>query len=179
MPPTDEEYQAQIAALTSERDALKTRVSEVNNEAKGHRLNADNFRTQAEKHAAEADAARKDADAKIAEANAKADEKLTKAQQKAVTADLKIAAREAGAVDLTDVLALVPRDKLKINADGDVENAAEVLAEMKAAKPHLFAVKSTSSTSKPPPANDKPKHAREMTDDEFSSIMKSHGIRFG
>ncbi|HQT62553.1 hypothetical protein [Acidiphilium sp.] len=179
MPPTEEEFQAQIAALTAERDGLKGRLSEVNNEAKGHRLNADNFRTQAEKAAADAEQARKDAEAKIADANKRAEETLTKAQQKAVTADLKIAAREAGAVDIADILALVDRTKLKVNADGDVENAAELLAEMKAAKPHLFAIKSTSSTGKQPPPDTKPKHARDMTDAEFDAVLKSSGIRLG
>lgn len=177
--PTEEEFAAQIAALSAERDGLKSRLHEVNNEAKGHRLNADNFRTQAEKHAAEAEQARKDAEAKIADANKRAEETLTKAQQKAVTADLKIAAREAGAVDIADVLALVDRNKLKINADGDVENAAEILTEMKATKPHLFAVRSTSNPGQPPPADTKPKHARDMNDAEADAMLKQFGIRFG
>lgn len=176
--PTEEEYAAQVAALTAERDGLKARVSEVNNEAKGHRLNADNFRTQAEKAAAEAEQARKDAEAKIAEATTKANETLTKAQQKAVNADLRLAAKEAGAVDMADVLALVPRDKLKVNAEGDVENAAEVLAEMKAAKPHLFSVTSTSSTSKTPPREPgKAKHASEMTQAESDAELRKLGLR--
>ncbi len=177
--PTEDEYAAQVAALTAERDGLKSRVSEVNNEAKGHRLNADNFRTQAEKAAAEATQARQEAEAKVTEASKRADEAMNKAQQKAVTADLKIAAREAGAVDIADILALVDRSKLKLNADGDVENAAELLAEMKAAKPHLFAVKTTSSTTKTPAPHDKPKHARDMTDADFDSEMKKFGIRLG
>ena len=176
--PTEDELLAQVANLTAERDAAQARIKELNGEAKGHRLNADNFRTQAEKAAADAEAARNEAEAKIAEAHAKATETLTKAQQKAVNADLRLAAKDAGAVDIGDVLALVDRSKLKLSADGDVENAAELIAEMKTAKPHLFGVATTGSTTRPPPKKETaPTKATEMTPEEYTKARAAKAWR--
>ncbi|HTQ70967.1 MAG TPA: phage scaffolding protein [Acidocella sp.] len=167
---TIEELEAENATLKADLAAKAARIKEVNDEAKGHRLNADNFRTQADEHKTAAERARAEAEAKIAEANAKAAETMTKAQERAVTADLKVAAREAGAVDISDALKLLDRSKLKINDDGDVENAAELLAELKKAKPYLFGDAKTSSTAEPPrPKAGDGKKATEMTKEEYAA----------
>ena len=186
-----------IESLQAELAAAKSRVADVNNESKGHRLNWQNAKAEAdaakaeaaaaaeraaaaEKAATERAAAAERAAADRAEAaERKATESLTAAQTRAVNADLRIAAKDAGATDLSDVLALLPRDKLKLNADGDVENAAELVAEFKLAKPHLFGGATTSHTTTPPPVVKKPgaKMAMDMTDEEFAAAEKSRAWR--
>lgn len=177
--PTVEELEAALANTRAELDTLNGRLKSVSDEAKGHRLNADNFRTRAEKADAEAEQARKEAEARVTEAGKKAEEAMSKAQQKGITADLRAAAREAGAVDVADVLALLDRSKVKVNADGDVENAEALLAEMKTAKPHLFGIKTTTSTRQPPAADSKPKSAKDMTAAEFDTELAKFGVRLG
>lgn len=175
---TIEELEAEVATLKADNAAKTARIKEVNDEAKGHRLNADNFRTQADEHKASAERAKQEAEAKVAEANAKASETLTKAQQKAVNADLRIAAREAGAVDVADALALLDRSKVKMNDDGDVSNAAELLAELKTAKPYLFGDAKTSSTQTAPKPKDKAAfNARTATPEELAARKRELGIR--
>lgn len=182
--PALETVQAQLAAATAELANAKARIAELNNESKGHRLNGDNHRkaaeeAQAARDAAIADAAKKLSEAetahaaKVKDAETKATEALTKAQQRAVNADLKIAAKEAGASDLADVLALLPRDKLKISDDGDVTNAAEIMAEFKKAKPHLFGATSTSSAAPSPKTEATAKTAAEMTEAEWRTARES------
>ena len=181
--PAVETLQAQLAAATAELTNAKARITELNNESKGHRLNGDNHRKAAEDAAkarddaiAEAARVKSEIEAATAEklkaAETKATEALTKAQQRAVNADLRIAAKDAGASDLADVLALLPRDKLKVNDDGDVINAAEVMAEFKKAKPHLFGATSTSSTATTPKTDDKPKSVKDMTAAEYEAAKR-------
>lgn len=159
--PSIENLQAQLVAANA-------RVKELADEAKGHRINAEDARKLA-KTAEQAKAdAEKAAAERIKQIETEAGEKLTKAQQSAVRANLRVAAKEAGAADPNDMLALIPADKLKVNDEGEIENAAELMAELKKAKPYLFGAASTSSTAKPP-NNDppKPKSALEMTDAEY------------
>lgn len=198
MPKTVEELEAELATLNTEHAGAKARITELNNESKGHRLNADNARKEAEKAAADAAEAVKSAQTKLdAEAKARADaetaaqqkikdaetkanEVTTKAQERAVNADLKIAAKDLGAHDAADVLALLDRSKIKLDDNGEIANAAELVAELKAAKPHLFGngVSSTSSTTQPPPKKTpEAKKVSDMTDDEFSAALKNKGWR--
>ena len=148
--PTIEGLRAQLVAAEEKVASGQARITALNAEAKGHRLNADAARTEADAALKKATETETAAAEKIAVAEKAAAATLTAAEQKAVTADLKVAAKEAGATDIADVLALVPRDKLKV-VDGEVTNAAEVLAEFKKAKPHLFGGGSTSSGNVPPP----------------------------
>jgi len=205
MPKTVEELEAEVAELRAAHEGAKTRISELNNEAKGHRLNADNARREATEASdrlkslqadlekargmgAEAEAKAlekvKEAEAKAAEAerlaNEKAQQALTAAQQRSVNADLRIAAKEMGANDIADVLALLPRDKLKISDDGDVENAAEIMAEFKKSKPHLFGSPSTTSNTNPPPKpKTEAKTATDMSPEEWKAARAKirHGER--
>ena len=185
--PTLETLQAQLAAVTAEHANAKARISELNRESQGHRLNGDAHtkaaeEAQAARDAAIAEAARIKAEIeaqsaeKLKAAEAKAVEATTKAQQKAVNADLKVAAKDAGAVDPSDVLALLDRSKLKLNDDGDVTNAAELMADLKKTKPHLFGSASTSSTAKTPPAA-QAKSVKDMTDEEFDAARRNKAWR--
>lgn len=123
-----------------------------------------------------------EAEAKHAEAlkteQAKAADAMSKAQLRAVNADLRIAAKEAGAADIADVLALLPRDKLKLNDDGDVTNAAEVVAEFKKAKPHLFGSPSTTTNPKSPPRrDDNQPNLRHADPAEVKRALAAYGVR--
>ena len=193
---TVEELETEVAALKADVSSKSARIKEVNDEAKGHRLNADNFRSQAEKAAAELAEAQKAVANKATEVDAakakleaekadaikaaedKAAEATTKAQQRAINADLRIAAKDAGAHDPADILALLDRSKIKLNDDGDVTNAADLLADMKKAKPHLFGTASTSNPNPPPPkksTGEKP--AAEWSADETRDFERRNGIR--
>lgn len=158
---TIEGLQAQLAA----RDA---RLKEVNDEAKGHRLNAAEARKAAETSEASRAAAEIATTDRIKAIETAAGEKLTRAQQSAMKANLRVAAKEAGASDPNDMLALIPADQLKVNEDGEIENATELLSALKKAKPYLFGGGSTSSTSTPPPAAPPAaRTAKDMTPDEY------------
>lgn len=194
--PTEEEFTALLTAKESELSGAKARISELNQESKNHRLNADTFRTQAEKAAKEATDAKAALDAKAAEIAAEkariegeaaekvkaADEKsaqaTTKAQERAINADLKVAAKDAGAHDAGDLLVLLDRSKIKLDADGVITNAAELMAELKTSKPHLFGAASTSNPNPTPPkkpTSEKP--ASEWTPEERSDFERRNGIR--
>lgn len=158
--PTLEEQAADIARLTNELADARARLHAVNEEAKGHRLNADKFRQEADQ-----------AKAKLAE---------TEASAKKATRDaaLKVLATEAGMVDL-DGLKLLDEAKIELADDGSLRNGAAVMAELKTAKPWLFTAqqggqrRSTSSPQTPPaqkPAQSK--RATEMTDDEYRAARQ-------
>jgi hypothetical protein len=113
----------------------------------------------------------------VAEAVSKAEkasgEKLTAAekagQERLIRAELKASAVKAGMVDL-DGLKLADLSKVKLNAEGDVEGADELMTEMKKAKPYLFGTPN-SSNPKTPPSNTPPaaKNAKDMTPEEHKA----------
>ena len=84
-----------------------------------------------------------------------------------IRAELKTEAVRAGMVDL-DGLKLIDITSLKLDDEGNLAGAAEVMRQMRRAKPWLFGGASTSSTSSAPPTTPpRPKLATEMTDDEW------------
>ncbi len=89
------------------------------------------------------------------------------ARDRVISAELKVAAIRAGIVDL-DGLKLLDLKDLELTPEGEVANAAQLLAQLRRAKPWLFSGPSSSSPASPPPAQPpKPKLATEMTDDEY------------
>ena len=143
-----------------------------------HELREEN-KSWRQKHQ-EADTARKSAeDAKAAaekERDAKGKEAQTAADQRVIRAELKAAAIKAGMVDL-DGLKLADLSKVKLNAEGEVEGAEDLMEAMKKSKPYLFA-SSSSSTGKPPKKDDeKPKSATEMTDAEWKAARAAAAKR--
>jgi hypothetical protein len=86
-----------------------------------------------------------------------------------IRAELKAVAVRAGMVDL-DGLKLIDTADLKLDADGNVKGAGEVMRELRRAKPWLFGGASTSSSASPPPAQPpRPKLATEMNYDEWQA----------
>jgi hypothetical protein len=91
------------------------------------------------------------------------------AERRLVHAELKAEAVRAGMVDL-DGLKLIDTRALKLGAAGEVEGAGSVMAELRRAKPWLFAGASSAQSASPPPsAPPRARHASEMTDDEWRS----------
>jgi hypothetical protein len=86
-----------------------------------------------------------------------------------IHAELKAVAVRAGMIDL-DGLKLIDFDDLKLDPDGNVKGAGEVMRDLRRAKPWLFGGASTSSSSSPPPAQPpRPRLATEMSYDEWQA----------
>lgn len=165
-------------ALQTEAATLRDKLKGANDEAKGHRLSAESFRSQADEfrtkftesasaiedlkklHGTELESVKLDFGAKLTAAEAKAAEAASNAAKKIMMADLKMAAREAGMLDL-EFLKLLDLSTVKQDDEGGVTNAAELMAAMKEAKPYMFdpgkkpgvLTGTTTSTSRPPASN--------------------------
>jgi hypothetical protein len=86
-----------------------------------------------------------------------------------IRAELKAIAVRAGMIDL-DGLKLIDVTDLKLDDDGNVKGAGEVMRDLRRAKPWLFGGASTSSSSSPPPATPpRPKLATEMNYAEWQA----------
>ena len=158
----------------------KTYVRELREEAKGYRLKLEEERNAATKAKADAEAAI--AAAKAAEEKAAADTAAarTAAEQAAndriIRAELKAEAIKAGMVDL-DGLKLADLTSVKLDDQGNVTGAAEMLTALKESKPYLFtAAPVHSSQPNPPPPAPKPgdkKSAKDMTPEEFAAARRA------
>jgi hypothetical protein len=86
-----------------------------------------------------------------------------------IRAELKVEAVRAGMVDL-DGLKLLNWNDVQINSDGEIENAAYLMAQLRRAKPWLFGGTSSSSPGNAPPAQPpRQKLATEMSDEEYGA----------
>ena len=89
------------------------------------------------------------------------------AENRLIRAELKAEAVRAGILDL-DGLKLVDTSSVKLNETGDVEGAAQLVAQLRQSKPWLFGAASSSSRAMPPPAQPaRQKRATEMTEAEW------------
>lgn len=150
---------------------------ELREEARGWRLkyeSAQKLADDATKTAAEAaDAATKSANEA---ADAKVKEVTSTADQRVIRAELKALALKAGMHDL-DALKLADLSGVKLDKDGEVVGAEEMMAALQKAKPYLFKEPSSSSGEKPPkPGDQKQKKVSEMTDDERKAEAKKRGL---
>ena len=90
-------------------------------------------------------------------------------QAKLIRAELKAEAIRSGIIDL-DGLKLLEISSARLDEKGEVENAAELVAQLRRAKPWLFnAVSSSSAASAPLAQPPRQKLATEMTDEEYRS----------
>jgi hypothetical protein len=91
------------------------------------------------------------------------------AVKKVKRANLLAAARAAGAVDATEALQFVKLGDVTVNDAGET-NAAELVAGLKAAKPHLFSKTSTSAAAaSPATADPMKKSVLAMTKEEYAA----------
>jgi len=129
------------------------------------------LRTEARQHRLRAQEAERQRDEALTKALKEAESKVadiqSNANQRIVRAELKAYAVKAGIVDL-DGLKLLDIDKIKMNAEGEVEGAEEVISNLRNAKPWLFGQNSSSSSAKAPAEqNAKPKNAKDMSLEEW------------
>jgi hypothetical protein len=99
------------------------------------------------------------------------EQRLAETEQSArfrlVRAELKVEAVRAGMVDL-DGLKLLDLEQVQLNPDGEIENAAQLMAQFRRAKPWLFGGTSSSSPANAPPAQpQRQKLATEMSEKEY------------
>lgn len=143
----------------------KEYVHELRNENKNWRLKHDAVVVERDTHQAAATKAGTDAADAIKGVQTAADARI-------VRSELKAAALKAGMVDV-DGLKLADLTKVKLNADGEVEGADELMADLKKTKPFLFGVASTSNTNPvPPKVPPAAKSALEMTADEHKAARR-------
>ncbi len=89
---------------------------------------------------------------------------------KVARAELKAEAVRAGMIDL-DGLKLIDAASVRLNQNGEVEDAASLLARMKREKPWLFGAGASSSAAANPPRPEPPRtrHANELSHEEWLS----------
>lgn len=145
-------------------------VSELRSENATYRTKAKDAATKSETAEATAKKATDDAAVKITEANTKANDRIIRAELKAV-------AISHGMVDL-DGLKLADLTKIKLDDDGEVVGAEDLMKALKESKPYLFKEgKSSSSTEVPPKKkDDSKKGARDMTPEEWKAEKKKLGM---
>lgn len=111
------------------------------------------------------------------------EQQLAKVEQESrarvVRAELKVEAVRAGIIDL-DGLKLLDTTNVEFTAEGEVANAAQLVAQLRRAKPWLFGSASSSNPTNPPPAQPpRQKLATEMTDAEYraarAAILRHRG----
>jgi len=101
------------------------------------------------------------AEAALADAQAQANARL-------IRAELKAEAIRAGMIDL-DGLKLIDLAKVGLNQNGEVADAASILAKLKRTKPWLFGNAASSSAAANPPRPEPPRmrHASELSHEEW------------
>jgi len=89
---------------------------------------------------------------------------------KLARAELKAEAVRAGMIDL-DGLRLIDAASIRLNQNGEIEDAASLLARMKREKPWLFGAGASSSAAANPPRPEPPRtrHANELSHEEWLS----------
>lgn len=83
-------------------------------------------------------------------------------------AELKIEAVRAGMIDLDGLKLIDPGTESEPNAEGEVPDAATLMAQLKRDKPWLFNAASSSSTARAPRAEvPRTRHANELSEAEW------------
>lgn len=170
------------AALATEKAALaelQGKHGATSKEAKQHRLESERLKQELDTATAALTAKEKEAADKIAAAEAARTEAMTKAQAKALRAEIKAAAAAAGARDAADVMALVPADKITLDAEGEPTNLPALIEELKKAKPYLFGAAASGSTQNPPNPNPTGTRVNEMDEAAARAAYKAAGLDYG
>lgn len=170
-----------VEGLRAQLTAAQVRIRELNEEAKGHRLNANEARSELEKARTEMERVAKEAGEKSAAAEKATKEAGDRVNVALRDAALRVAAKDAGLVDL-DGLKLLDTSAVTVKDDGTVSIPEKFFDSAKAAKPYLFKTTgaesgNTSSTSKSPDGGTPaPKQAKDMTADELVALERQLGL---
>ncbi|WP_076956960.1 phage scaffolding protein [Teichococcus deserti] len=113
---------------------------------------------------------------KLAAAEAMFSQHATKLEARTIRAEVKALAIKAGMHDL-DGLKLADFSSIKLNDEGEVVGAQEVIESLKASKGYLFEDATALATTThvgpaPKGAAPAPKHARDMSDEEFKAAVE-------
>jgi hypothetical protein len=174
----DETDNSDLESLKAELAAARARIKELNDESKGHRLNAQNARADADRLQKALDDAAKEHGLKMTAAEQARDQAIQSAKEAKRDAALRMAAKDAGIVDI-DALRLLDTSGVTLDDDGSVAIPDGFWDQAKEAKPYLFAqagtqTGTTSQTVKPPAQQPpKRKDALEMTPEEYAAFKKS------
>jgi soluble cytochrome b562 len=106
-------------------------------------------------------------------------DRVSKARQ--VKQELRHHAERAGVSDFNDLFEIMSKDldsKVKFSNDGEVKNASELIAEIKAAKPYLFVQSNTSSNAEQPPMKtDTNTDFESMDREQFIGHLRAMGVK--
>jgi len=161
-----------------EAKRLREDAETVRNEANGLRGKLKQTQDEAVATLAKSlDDLRNDLSGKVSEAETKAAAATESARLRSIRADLRVAARDAGMSKLDLYLKLIDMADVHVDANGDVTNAADLMAAMKKANPEMFGKDSSSNpTPAPKPADGTVKKAGDMTPAERAAEEKRLGI---
>lgn len=142
-------------------------VTELRQESASYRTKAQELEAATKTATEAATKAQQEADAKVTATEKAANDRI-------IRAELKAEAIKAGMIDL-DGLKLADLSKVSLNDKGEVVGAEEMLKDLKELKPYLFSNPQSSSNPNPPPAPkpNEPKHASEMTKEEYAAARRS------
>lgn len=143
-------------------------------------LRAENakYRTSAKESAKTAEQARANAEKVKTEADERMAQTVSAADQRIIRAELKAEAIKAGMVDL-DGLKLADLSAVKLDENGEVVGAGELMATLKEAKPYLFTqAAATTTTPKETPTKKEPApfNAKTATEDEIKARARELGL---
>jgi|HubBroStandDraft_1064217.scaffolds.fasta_scaffold292292_2 hypothetical protein len=114
--------------------------------------------------------------ARIEKLEGESQEILRQTERRVILSELKVEAVRAGMVDL-DGLTFLDLSQVHLRDDGILAGGAEVVAQLRRAKPWLFSGASSSSVASVPPSKpSRQKLATEMTDAEYR-IAKANIIK--
>lgn len=170
-----------VDGLRAQLTAAQVRIKELNEEAKGHRLNANEARSDLDKARTEMERVTKDAAEKSTAAEKATKEAGDRVNVALRDAALRIASKDAGLVDM-DGLKLLDTSAVTVKDDGTVSIPDKFFETAKAAKPYLFKTTgadtgNTSSTSQAPGnADPGTKAAKDMSADELTALERTLGL---
>lgn len=163
-----------IEELTAELAGAKARIAELNTESMGHRQNAKTAREALDAAIAKHGDELKGFGEKVIAAEKAAVDAAERVTHTLRDAALRLAAKDAGMIDL-DALKLLDTSAVKVGEDGAVSIPDKFFEKAKEAKAYLFAENgaqagNTASMSKTPkPADNTPKSATKMTNEEYAA----------
>ena len=106
---------------------------------------------------------------RVAELEARLAEMEQRTTQRLVQSELKSHALRAGLIDL-DALKIIDANTLKLDEDGNLADAAKLIADLRRTKPYLFgAANSSTPQSAPPTTQPEAKKATQMTHAEWQA----------
>lgn len=133
--PNDKKYdEAYVKQLRAEAAKYRTKLKDLEGQTKTQQQEM--MKKVFEAFGLEADP-NKEFEKQLSDAQKKAQEAEQKANNRLIRAEVKMVAAELGIIDDEAAFALMAKDDVKVNDDGDVEGVKEALEALVEAKPYL------------------------------------------